>query len=75
MEQVNQRKVTRRMNWRLLVNTISKYIFLLATLFGLARAFILIYRVVSEGLVGLISISSQENYLHGLNAQALWVQF
>jgi phosphate transport system permease protein len=50
MQQVNQRVVTRRMNFRLLCNTISKYIFLLSTLFGLAVLSILIYRVVSQGI-------------------------
>ena len=55
MQQVNERSVTRRMNLRLLLNTISKYIFLLATLFGLVVLSILIYRVVSQG-VGWINI-------------------
>ncbi|MCZ2259293.1 phosphate ABC transporter permease PstA [Sporosarcina sp. G11-34] len=55
MQQVNERTVTRRMNLRLLLNTISKYIFLLATLFGLVVLSILIYRVVSQG-VGWINI-------------------
>lgn len=50
MEQTNQRTFTRRMNIRLLLNTISKYIFLLATLFGLAVLSILIYRVISQGI-------------------------
>ena len=35
MEQVKSGKLTRKMNLRLSINTISKYIFLLATLFGL----------------------------------------
>lgn len=50
MEQVNQRTFTRRMNMRLLLNTLSKYIFLVATLFGLAVLSILIYRVFSQGI-------------------------
>lgn len=42
--------MARRMNFRLLKNTISKYIFLLATLFGLVVLSVLIYRVVSDGI-------------------------
>ena len=42
--------MTRRMNLRLLKNTISKYIFLLATLFGLVVLSVLIYRVISDGI-------------------------
>ena len=49
MERVVERKVSRRMNMRLLINAISKYIFLLATLFGLVVLSVLIYRVFSEG--------------------------
>ena len=50
MNQLHQRKVTRRTNFRLLLNNVSKYIFLLATLFGLIVLSILIYRVVSDGI-------------------------
>lgn len=50
MERVLESKMIRKMNMRLLVNTISKYIFLLATLFGLVVLAVLIYRVFSEGI-------------------------
>lgn len=50
MNQLHQRKVTRRTNFRLLLNSVSKYVFLLATLFGLIVLSILIYRVVSDGI-------------------------
>lgn len=50
MEHVNERKMIKRMNFRLYQNTISKYIFLLATLFGLVVLAILIYRVVADGI-------------------------
>lgn len=50
MDQLHQRKVTKRTNFRLLINNISKYVFLLATLFGLIVLSILIYRVVSDGI-------------------------
>ena len=50
MNQLYERKITRRTNFRLLKNNVSKYIFLLATLFGLIVLSILIYRVVSDGI-------------------------
>ena len=50
MERALETKTVRKMNMRLLVNKISKYIFLLATLFGLVVLAVLIYRVFSEGL-------------------------
>ena len=50
MEQVLESKKIKKMNMRLLVNTISKYIFLLATLFGLVVLAVLITRVFSEGM-------------------------
>ena len=50
MNYINEHKMARRMNFRLLKNTISKYIFLLATLFGLVVLSVLIYRVVSDGI-------------------------
>ena len=50
MNQLHQRKATRRTNFRLLLNNVSKYVFLLATLFGLFVLSILIYRVVSDGI-------------------------
>jgi len=50
MNQLHEQKITRRTNFRLLLNNISKYIFLMATLFGLIVLSILIYRVVSDGI-------------------------
>ena len=50
MQHINEHKLTRRMNFRLYQNTISKYIFLLATLFGLIVLAVLIYRVVADGI-------------------------
>lgn len=50
MNHINEQKMTRRMNFRLLQNKVSKYIFLLATLFGLVVLSVLIYRVVSDGI-------------------------
>ena len=50
MQQVSPSILTRRMNARLLLNTISKFVFLASTLFGLVVLSILIYRVVSQGI-------------------------
>jgi len=60
MNQLHEQKITRRTNFRLLLNNISKYIFLMATLFGLIVLSILIYRVVSDG-IGWINL----NFLTG----------
>lgn len=50
MVQVKPSVVTRRVNMRLHLNTLSKFIFLLATLLGLIVLAVLIYRVVSQGI-------------------------
>ncbi|WP_342514113.1 phosphate ABC transporter permease PstA [Sporosarcina sp. FSL K6-1522] len=50
MQQASPSSLTRRMNARLLLNTVSKFIFLASTLFGLVVLSILIYRVVSQGI-------------------------
>lgn len=50
MNQLTERKIARRTNLRLLWNTISKYIFLLSTLFGLVVLAVLIYRVLADGI-------------------------
>lgn len=50
MDYINEHKMAKRMNLRILGNTISKYIFLLATLFGLVVLSILIYRVLADGI-------------------------
>lgn len=50
MVQVKPSVVMRKMNMRLRLNSLSKFIFLLATLLGLVVLAVLIYRVVSEGI-------------------------
>ncbi len=55
MGQVNRGGVTRRMNFRLLLNNVAKFIFLLSTLFGLVVLSVLIYRVMSQGF-GFLNI-------------------
>ncbi|MCG7336635.1 phosphate ABC transporter permease PstA [Sporosarcina sp. ACRSM] len=50
MVEVKPSVVMRKMNMRLRLNSLSKFIFLLATLLGLVVLAVLIYRVVSEGI-------------------------
>jgi phosphate transport system permease protein len=50
MVQVKPSVVMRKMNMRLRLNSLSKFIFLLATLLGLVVLAVLIYRVVSQGI-------------------------
>ncbi len=50
MVQVKPSVVMRKMNMRLRLNSLSKFIFLLATLLGLVVLTVLIYRVVSQGI-------------------------
>lgn len=50
MVQLKPGVAMRQMNMRLRLNTISKFIFLLATLLGLVVLAVLIYRVVSQGI-------------------------
>ncbi|WP_438313488.1 phosphate ABC transporter permease PstA [Sporosarcina sp. FA9] len=50
MRQMNQQNSSRRTTLRLLLNRISKYVFLFSTLFGLVVLSILIYRVFSQGI-------------------------
>lgn len=49
MNYMNHSQVQRKMNTRLLKNSIAKIIFLLSTLFGLVVLATLIYRVVTQG--------------------------
>ncbi|SUJ17145.1 Phosphate transport system permease protein pstA [Sporosarcina pasteurii] len=50
MNQQIQDKMVRRTKFRLVLDNLSKYIFLLATLFGLLVLSVLIYRVVVDGI-------------------------
>lgn len=50
MEQAQQQKMVRRINFRVLKNKISSMLFLAATLFGLFVLALLIYRVVADGI-------------------------
>lgn len=50
MAQVQEEKLNRRINFRILKNKISSVVFLFATLFGLIVLAMLIYRVVSDGI-------------------------
>ncbi|MFD1039273.1 phosphate ABC transporter permease PstA [Virgibacillus byunsanensis] len=50
MKHVDTAQVQKKMNARLLTNTLAKILFLLSTLFGLIVLVILLYRVISDGL-------------------------
>jgi phosphate transport system permease protein len=50
MEFINQAEVTKRIGSRILKNNILKWLFLLATSFGLIVLIILIYRILSQGI-------------------------
>lgn len=83
MEQANHGGVTWRMNARLLLNNVAKFIFLLATLFGLVILSILIYRVVSQGigwinmdfLTGKLSTRPERAGIMGAILGTAWLMF
>ncbi|WP_342507010.1 phosphate ABC transporter permease PstA [Sporosarcina sp. FSL K6-2383] len=83
MEQVNQGSVTRRVNFRLLLNSFAKFIFLLSTLFGLIILAVLIYRVVSQGigwinmdfLTGKLSTRPERAGIMGAILGTAWLMF
>ncbi|MBO1914195.1 hypothetical protein J4G37_56425, partial [Microvirga sp. 3-52] len=69
------------MTMRLLINAISKYIFLLATLFGLVVLSVLIYRVFFEGfgwlnfdfLTGKLSTQPERAGIMGAILGTFWL--
>lgn len=81
MVQLNQNGPTKRMNFRFLVNNVSKIIFLLSTFFGLVVLSVLIYRVVSEGigwinfdfLTGKLSTRPERAGIMGAILGTLWL--
>lgn len=83
MQQVSERKFTRRMNLRILRNDIAKYIFLLSTLFGLLVLSVLIYRVFSDGfgslnlefLTGKLSTQPERAGIMGAILGTFWLMF
>ena len=50
MDQAQEQKITRRINFRIVKNKMASGIFLAATLFGLVVLAMLIYRVVADGI-------------------------
>lgn len=50
MDQAQEQKITRRINFRIVKNKMASGIFLTATLFGLVVLAMLIYRVVADGI-------------------------
>lgn len=83
MEQANSGGVTWRMNARLLLNNVAKFIFLLSTLFGLVILSVLIYRVVSQGigwinmdfLTGKLSTQPERAGIMGAILGTAWLMF
>ncbi|WP_318616098.1 phosphate ABC transporter permease PstA [Sporosarcina sp. YIM B06819] len=83
MEQVNYGGTIRRMNARILLNNVAKFIFLLSTLFGLVVLSILLYRVVSQGigwinmdfLTGKLSTRPERAGIMGAILGTAWLMF
>lgn len=50
MDQAQEQKITRRINFRIVKNKMASGVFLAATLFGLVVLAMLIYRVVADGI-------------------------
>ncbi|MGB6407392.1 MAG: phosphate ABC transporter permease PstA [Planococcus donghaensis] len=61
MRYIEQQAVIKRMNGRLIANSIFKYLFLAATLVALVALVILLYRIVSQGM-GHLSIEFLTNF-------------
>ncbi|EGA89215.1 phosphate ABC transporter, permease protein PstA [Planococcus donghaensis MPA1U2] len=61
MRYIEQQAVVKRMNGRLIANSIFKYLFLAATLVALVALVILLYRIVSQGM-GHLSIEFLTNF-------------
>lgn len=61
MRYIEHQQVIKRMNGRLLVNSIFKFIFLAATLLALLALVILLYRIVTQG-AGHLSIDFLTNF-------------
>lgn len=83
MNQLHEQKIARRTSYRLLLNNVSKYIFLMATLFGLIVLSILIYQVVSDGigwinldfLSGKLSTQPERAGIMGAILGTFWLMF
>lgn len=81
MEYVDHAQVKKRMSARILLNYISQIIFFLSALFGLAVLFILIYRVLSDGLgwinwgflTGKLSTQPERAGIMGAILGTLWL--
>lgn len=81
MDQANKSPFMNKMNLRLLINNVSKFIFLLSTLFGLVILAVLIYRVVADGagwinmdfLTGKLSTQPERAGIMGAILGTLWL--
>lgn len=81
MQQVEEQKLARRINFRILKNKLSSFIFLAATLFGLVILAMLIYRVFADGfswlnmdfLTGKLSTQPERAGIMGAILGTLWL--
>ncbi|WP_407268392.1 phosphate ABC transporter permease PstA [Radiobacillus sp. PE A8.2] len=81
MKYINIEQVNKRMESRLLLNQVVKYIFLIATLFALFVLGILIYRVVADSLGWIdlqflsnkLSINAERAGIRGVIAGTVWL--
>ncbi len=69
MRYIEQQTVVKRMDGRLIINAIFKYLFMAATLLALLALVILLYRIVTEG-AGHLSIDFLTNFASRFPAQA-----
>ena len=81
MKHVDVAQVQKRLSTRLILNTFSKWIFFLSTIFGLIVLGVLLYRVISEGLdwinwdflTGRLSTQPERAGIMGAILGTLWL--
>lgn len=81
MKHIDADQVQKRMNSRLFINNLAKWIFLLATLFGLVVLVLLFYRVISQSLgwidlqfiTGKLSTTAERAGIMGAILGTLWL--
>lgn len=81
MKHVDVAQVQKRLSTRLILNTFSKWVFFLSTIFGLIVLGVLLYRVISEGLdwinwdflTGRLSTQPERAGIMGAILGTLWL--
>ncbi len=81
MKYVDSNQVLKKMTYRLSINNIAKYLFMLSTLFGLIVLIVLLYRVISQGLgwidypflTGKLSTYAEKAGIMGAILGTLWL--